>query len=54
MDMYMVTYNLYHGKQWDNAINQSWEKINFRIKRSSMFFVNQKYELEPCLAISLR
>ena len=33
---------------------QSWKKnVNFRIKRSSIFLVNQKSELEPCLAISL-
>ena len=29
------------------------ENINFRIKRSSIFLVNQIYELEPCLAMSL-
>ena len=29
------------------------ENINFRIKISSIFLVNQIYELEPCLAISL-
>ena len=29
------------------------KNINFRIKRSSIFLVNQLYELEPCLAISL-
>ena len=25
------------------------KNINFRIKRSSVFLVNQIYELEPCL-----
>ena len=29
------------------------ENINFRIKRFSIFLVNQTYELEPCLAIPL-
>ena len=29
------------------------ENINFRIKKSSIFHVNQIYKLEPCLAISL-
>ena len=29
------------------------ENSNFRIKRSSIFLVNQIYELEPCLEISL-
>ena len=29
------------------------ENMNFRIKRSSMFPVNQIYELESCVAISL-
>ena len=28
------------------------ENINNRIRRSNIFFVNQKYELEPCPAIS--
>ena len=29
------------------------ENINFRIKRSRIFLLNQIYELEPCLAIPL-
>ena len=34
-------------------IHSKRENINFRIKRSIIFLVNQPYELEPCLAISL-
>ena len=29
------------------------ENVNFGIKRSCVFLVNQKYELEPCLTIYL-
>ena len=29
------------------------QNINFEIKRSIIFLVNQMYELEPCLVISL-
>ena len=29
------------------------ENVNFGIKRSCVFLVNQKYELEPCPVISL-
>ena len=45
---------------WRFSVNDYWkvmhskrEKINFRIKRSSIFLVNQIYELELCQAISV-